>query len=118
MHLLLLDTTLLDVSGNFWVVHASLLLVLLPLFPWFDLKTSEVLYHVRCEASKDIGCTLVLNLFMIFPTNLSPLKDHDVALFDFYSACLFSCFLCSPLYFFLSLPPNFLVTVLQTFHMS
>ena len=49
----------------------------LPLFPWFDLKTSEVLYHVHCEASRDIGCTFVLNLFMIFPTNLSPLKDHE-----------------------------------------
>ena len=40
------------------------------------------------------------NLFVIFPTNLSPLRDHEMCMasFDFYSACLFSsCFLCSPL---------------------
>ena len=78
MHFLLLDTILLDVSVNFWVVHASMLLVLLPLFPWFDLKTGEVLYHIHCEASRDIGCTFALNLFMIFPNSLSPLKDHEM----------------------------------------
>ena len=43
----------------FWIVHTSLLLVLLPLFPWFDLKTGDVLYHVHCEASRDSGCTFI-----------------------------------------------------------
>ena len=59
VHFLVFDTILLDFSINFWVVHTSLLLVLLPLFPWFDLKTGDVLYHVHCEASRDSGCTFI-----------------------------------------------------------
>ena len=43
-----------------------MLLILLSLFPSFGLKTGEVLYHIHCGASRDIGCTFALTLFVIF----------------------------------------------------
>ena len=56
-----------------------MLLVLLSLFLSFGLKIGEVLYHIHCGASKDIGCTFALTLFVIFfPTSLSQLKDHEM----------------------------------------
>ena len=63
---------------SFWILFCLMSLLIYASFIhlccWFFLcflnlawKTSEALYHVHYEASRDIGCIFVLNVFVIFP---------------------------------------------------
>ena len=76
---------------SFWMLFYLMSLLLsesfMHLYCWFfflcflGLTGKLVRYHVHCGASRDIGCTFALNLFVIFPTSLSPLKDHEMWLY-------------------------------------
>ena len=91
----------------FWILFCWMSLLIsasfIPLCCWFFLcflylawKTSEALIHVHYKASRDIGCTFALNLFVSFP----PVWAHWLILrcgfiwFLFYMFFFSSSFLC------------------------